>query len=201
MRLTAFAALALAAMSAPAFAAEPYAFDPSHTSISYTIDHMGLSEMHGVFRKFDGQLQLDVKDLAKSSVSVSIDASSIDTGVVKLDEHLRNPDFFDVGKYPKITFKSTKVESTGASTFKLTGDLTLHGVTKSVVLDASWRSVAAHPFLKVPAAGFRATTELKRSEFGIVTYPGALGEVVKIHIDTEAAQIVPAPAAKVEEKK
>ncbi|MDZ4812592.1 MAG: YceI family protein, partial [Pseudomonadota bacterium] len=85
MRLTTLAALALAAMSAPAFAAEPYAFDPSHTSISYTIDHMGLSEMHGVFRKFDGELQLDVKDLANSSVSVSIDASSIDTGVVKLD--------------------------------------------------------------------------------------------------------------------
>ncbi len=201
MRHTLFAALSLVAVASPSFAAEPYAFDPSHTSISYTIDHMGLSEMHGVFRKFEGELQLDVKDVSKSSVSVKIDTSSIDTGVDKLDEHLSTPDFFDAGKFPEITFKSTNVEATGANTFKLTGDLTLHGVTKSVTLDASMRTIAAHPFRKVPAAGFRATGEIKRSEFGITTYPGALGEVVKIRIDAETVQNLPAPAAKVEEKK
>jgi polyisoprenoid-binding protein YceI len=194
MRHTLFAALSLVALASPGFAAEPYAFDPSHTSISYSIDHMGLSEMHGVFRKFDGELQLDVKDLAKSSVSVTIDVASIDTGVDKLDEHLRTPDFFDVGKFPQIAFKSTKVEPTGANSFKLTGDLTLHGVTKSVTLNASMRTVDSHPFRKVPAAGFLATGEIKRSEFGITTYPGALGEVVKIRIDTETAQNLPAPA-------
>jgi polyisoprenoid-binding protein YceI len=201
MRHTLFAALSLVAIASPSFAAEPYAFDPSHTSISYSIDHMGLSEMHGAFRKFDGALQLDTKDLSKSSVSVTIDATSIDTGVDKLDEHLRTPDFFDVGKFPQITFKSTKVEATGANTFKLTGDLTLHGVTKSVTLNASMRAIAAHPFRKVPAAGFLATGEIKRSEFGITTYPGALGEVVKIRIDTETVQNLPAPAEKAEEKK
>lgn len=201
MRHTLFAALSLVALASPSFAAEPYAFDPAHTSISYSIDHMGLSEMHGVFRKFDGELQLDVKDLAKSSVSVTIDAASIDTGVDKLDEHLRTPDFFDVGKFPQIAFKSTKVEPTGAKTFKLTGDLTLHGVTKSVTLNASMRTVDSHPFRKVPAAGFLATGEIKRSEFGITTYPGALGEVVKIRIDTETAQNLPAPAAAAEAKK
>lgn len=203
MRLTALAALAILSVSSSAFAAEPYAFDPSHTSISYSIDHMGLSEMHGVFRKFDGDLQLDTADISKSTVAVTIDVASIDTGVVKLDEHLRTPDFFDVAKFPQMSFKSTKVESTGANTFKLTGDLTLHGVTKSVTLNASMRTVASHPFMKVPAAGFLATGEIKRSEFGITTYPGALGEVVKIRIDTEAAQKAPAPAAeaKAEDKK
>lgn len=194
MRTTVLAVIAALALSSSAFAAEPYAFDPAHTSISYSIDHMGLSEMHGVFRKFDGDLQLDTQDIAKSSVSVTIDVASIDTGVVKLDEHLRTPDFFDVGKFPSMTFKSTKVESTGTNTFKLTGDLTLHGVTKSVTLNGSMRTVASHPFMKVPAAGFVATGELKRSEFGITTYPGALGEVVKIRIDTEAAQKAAAPA-------
>ncbi len=204
MRRTAFVALVLAAMSASSFAAEPYAFDPSHTRIAYSIDHMGLSEMHGAFSKFEGELQLDVTDLAKSSVSVSIDVASIDTGVVKLDEHLRTPDFFDVAKYPTITFKSTKVESAGGNAFKVIGDLTLHGVTKSVTLNTTMRSVPSHPFLKVPAAGFLATTEIKRADFGITTYPGALGDVVKIRIDTEAAQNLPKPtqaAAKTEEKK
>jgi len=189
------AAISALLLSAPVYAAE-YAFDPSHTSISYSIDHMGLSEMHGVFRKFDGSLQLDTQDLAKSSVSVKIDANSIDTGVAKLDEHLRTPDFFNVAEFPQIIFTSTKVEPTGTNTFKLSGDLTLHGVTKPVTLNASMRTVAQHPFLKVPAAGFVATGEIKRSEFGITTYPGALGEVVKIRIDTEAAEKAPAPADK-----
>lgn len=200
MKLFRLVPLALIAASAPAFSAEPYAFDPSHTSISYSIDHMGLSEMHGVFRKFDGTLMLDTGDLSKSSVSVKIDTASIDTGVDKLDEHLRTPDFFDVGKYPQISFTSTAVEPTGANSFKLTGDLTLHGVTKSVTLDASMRTIASHPFRKVPAAGFRATGTLNRSDFGIVTYPGALGEVVKIRIDTETVQSLPAPAAESDAK-
>lgn len=198
MRHTLFAVLSLVPLVSPSFAAEPYAFDPSHTSIGYSIDHMGLSEMHGVFRKFEGDLQLDAKDLSKSTVSVTIDVASIDTGIDKLDEHLRAADFFDVGKFPQMTFKSTKVEPTGSNTFKLIGDLTLHGVTKSVTLNASMRTVDSHPFRKVPAAGFLATGEIQRSEFGITTYPGALGEVVKIRIDTETVQNLPAPAAEAE---
>ncbi len=192
MKLVTLVPLALVALSAPAFSAEPYAFDAAHTSISYSIDHMSLSEMHGVFRKFDGKLLLDTTDLGKSSVSVKIDAASIDTGVDKLDAHLRTPDFFDVDKYPEISFTSTAVEATGANSFKLTGDLTLHGVTKSITLDASMRTIASHPFRKVPAAGFRATGTLNRSDFGITTYPGAVGETVKIRIDTETMQSLPA---------
>jgi polyisoprenoid-binding protein YceI len=194
MRLVPLAALLLA-ISTSAIA-EPYKFDPSHTRIGYSIDHMGLSEMHGAFRKFEGTLDLDVADITKSSVSVSIDAASIDTGVAALDDHLRKPDFFDVQQYPKIHFKSTKVVSTGADTFKVTGDLEIHGVTRSVTLDAKIRTIASHPFMKVPAAGFVATTELKRADFGITTYPDALGATVKIRIDTEALQNLPKDAAK-----
>ncbi len=200
MRAPFFALLTAVALSAPAYAAEPYAFDPSHTSISYSIDHMGLSVMHGTFRKFDGSLLLDVADLAKSSVAVKIDAASIDTGVVKLDDHLRAADFFNVAEFPQISFTSTKVEPNGDNRFKLTGDLTLHGVTKSVTLDASMRTIPSHPFMKVPAAGFVATGEIKRSEFGITTYPGAIGEVVSIRIDTEATQKAPAAAEKADVK-
>ncbi|MGE3104358.1 MAG: YceI family protein [Lysobacterales bacterium] len=164
----------------------PYEFDASHTRIAYAIDHMGLSVMQGRFARFEGSLLLDVNDLPASKVSVSIDVSSIDSGVPKLDEHLQAPDFFDVAQFPRIQFESTKVEGSG-NQFKVTGDLTLHGVTKPVTLDVSMRTVDSHPMRKVPAAGFVARTEIKRADFGIAIYPGMLGDTVQIRIDTEAA--------------
>lgn len=164
----------------------PYEFDASHTRIAYAIDHMGLSVMQGRFARFEGSLLLDVNDLPASKVSVSIDVGSIDSGVPKLDEHLQAPDFFDVAQFPRIQFESTKVEGSG-NQFKVTGDLTLHGVTKPVTLDVSMRTVDSHPMRKVPAAGFVARTEIKRADFGIAIYPGMLGDTVQIRIDTEAA--------------
>ncbi|MGE3972664.1 MAG: YceI family protein [Porticoccaceae bacterium] len=170
------------ALAAP----EAYVFDADHTRIAYAIDHMGLSLMQGRFARFDGSLALDVKDLPASRVSVSIDVSSIDSGVPKLDEHLQSADFFDVAQFPRMQFESTKVEGSGDQ-FKVTGNLTLHGITKPVTLDVSMRTVASHPMRKVPAAGFVARTEIKRADFGIAIYPGMLGDTVKIRIDTEAA--------------
>lgn len=188
MKIRLLLAMSVLGLASSLVLAEPYVFDASHTRIGYSVDHMGLSEMHGAFRKFEGSLQFDAKDLAASSVDVSIDVASIDTGIAKLDEHLRAADFFDVAQFAKMHFKSSKVEPTGASTFKLHGDLTLHGVTKPVVLDVSMRTLDSHPMLKVPAAGFLATTKINRSDFGITTYPGAIGEQVTIRIDTETRQ-------------
>lgn len=169
-----------------AAAPEPYVFDASHTRIAYAIDHMGLSLMQGRFARFEGTLALDPNDLAASKVSVDIDVGSIDSGVPKLDEHLQSPDFFDVANYPRMHFESTKVEGSG-DRFEVTGNLTLHGVTRPVTLDVSMRTVASHPMRKVPAAGFVARTEIQRADFGIAIYPGMLGDTVKIRIDTEAA--------------
>ncbi len=183
-KLAVLSVLAFSGMAAAA--PEPYAFDPSHTRIAYAIDHMGLSVMQGRFARFDGTLALDVNDLPASKVSVSIDMNSIDSGVPKLDEHLQSPDFFDVAKFPTMQFESTKVEGSG-NQFKVTGNLTLHGVTKPVTLDVSMRTVAVHPMRKVPAAGFVARAEIKRADFGIAIYPGMLGDTVQIRIDTEAA--------------
>lgn len=189
LKLVKLAASTLLLGSGLAIAApEPYAFDPNHTRIAYAIDHMGLSVMQGRFARFDGTLALDLDDLAASKVSVRIDVASIDSGVAKLDEHLQSPEFFDVAQFPRMQFESTKVEGSGGQ-FKVTGNLTLHGITKPVTLDVSMRTVAAHPMRKVPAAGFVARAEIKRADFGIAIYPGMLGDTVQIRIDTEAVQL------------
>ena len=194
MRFPRLAALSLLAFGGAA-AAVPYTFDSNHTRIAYAIDHMGLSVMQGRFARFEGSLDLNVDDLATSKVSVSIDVASIDSGVPKLDEHLQSPDFFDVAKFPKIEFVSSKVEGSG-NHFTVTGDLTVHGVTRPVTLAVDMRKVDSHPMRKVPAAGFVARTEIKRADFGIAIYPGMLGDTVQIRIDTEATQqaAVAAPA-------
>lgn len=194
MRRPILLALSLLLGSVGSVAAEPYAFDANHTRIAYSIDHMGLSQMHGAFRKFTGEFQLDVKDLAASSVKLNIDMASIDTGVVKLDEHLRTADFFDVAKYPEMQFVSTEVKPIDAGHFSVIGDLTLHGVSHPVTLDVHMRTLDMHPMRKVPAAGFVAKAVIYRADFGIKIYPGMLGDTVAIRIDTEAYQNLPKPA-------
>jgi len=195
MRRTILFALPLLFVGVGSLAAEPYAFDTNHTRIAYSIDHMGLSQMHGAFRQFTGELQLDVKDLAASSVKIHIDVASIDTGVEKLDEHLRTADFFEVAKYPEMQFVSTAVKPIDTGHFSVVGDLTLHGVTHPVTLDVRMRTLDMHPMRKVPAAGFVAKAVIYRADFGIKIYPGMLGDTVAIRIDSEAYQNLPKPAA------
>ncbi|MBL0042714.1 MAG: polyisoprenoid-binding protein [Xanthomonadales bacterium] len=180
--------------SAPLAAADRYDFDKAHTSILYFVEHMGLSEMQGEFRAFDGELLIDNADISKSSVNVSIDAASIDMDVDKLNEHLKTKDFFDATNQPKLTFKSTKVEAKGDNGLTVTGDLTLLGVTKPVTLDVTMKKVAAHPFAKRPAIGFHAEGTIKRSDFGMNYGIPNIGDVVKIRIDSETIQAAPAAA-------
>jgi polyisoprenoid-binding protein YceI len=172
---------------APAYAADVYKLDPVHTQVTFFVNHMGFSNSSGRFHLSDSALQLDEKDWSKSSVQVTIPLSTLDMGDATWKEHLSGARFFEVDKYPTMTFKSTKVESVGPNQLKVIGDLTLHGVTKSVVLDTKINKVGAHPMSRRPAAGFSATAKLKRSDFGMTQNIPMIGDEVEIRIETEGS--------------
>ena len=187
--------LGLALFSASAFAmAKPvtYTIDPTHTATVFTWDHFGFSTPAGNFTDITGQIVVDNDKPEKSSVNVTIPLSSINTNVKALDDHLLKSDFFDAEKFPTITFKSTKVETSDKKKFKITGDLTIKGITKPVVLDAVLNKQAEHPMAKVPAIGFNATTSFDRSAFGVGAYVPNVGDKITVNITTEAT----VPAAK-----
>ncbi|MEZ5461433.1 YceI family protein [Dokdonella sp.] len=181
-------ATAVALASASAFAAaETYVIDPTHTQAEFTWSHFGFSNPSGNFDKIEGSITYDAADPAQSSVDVTIAIDSINTHVEKLDNHMKSPDIFDAAKYPTATFKSTKVEkAAGEGKFKVTGDLTIHGVTRSVVLDTTLNRAEEHPMKKVPAIGFDASTTIKRSDFGIDYLVPKVSDEIRIKITTEA---------------
>ena len=183
---TALAAFLLIAGASPLLA-DPYVIDPGHTHVGFKVTHLGFSETYGTFNNVSGIYDLDKDNPEKSSVDVDIKTASIDTNHEKRDEHLRGPDFFNVEKFPDMTFKSTKVEQTGDKTAKVTGDLTLHGVTKPVTLDVTLLAAGPYPMDKsITVAGFNATTTIKRSDFGMTTYVPMISDEVEITISTEA---------------
>ena len=175
----------LAGAAASAQAADKYTFDPSHSQINFSWNHFGFSNIWARFDKFDGELLLDTKDLTRSSVNVTIPVSAIDTDVEKLDEHLKTADFLDAAKFPNITFKSTKVEKAGEGKLKVTGDLSIHGVTKPAVLDVTVNKIGQHPMMKDDAAGFDASTTIKRSEFGVGMYAPNVSDEIAVRITAE----------------
>lgn len=174
-------AMPLAAQAAPV----TYKLDPTHTAIQFQISHFGFSAPTGKWMAVDGAVILDEEDPAASSVELTIDVGAVNTGVPDLDTHLKTADFFNVEEFPEATFVSTNVELTGEKTAKVTGDLTLHGVTKPVVLDVTLNQIAENMF-GLKTAGFQATTTIIRSEFGIDLYAPALGDEVQIFIQAEA---------------
>jgi polyisoprenoid-binding protein YceI len=176
-----------AVASAPAFAAaHKYNIDQNHTYVTFTYNHFGFSNPVAKFEKFTGDFQLDTEDLTRSSISVTFPLEGLHTGVAKLDDDLKAPDFFDASKYPEITFKSTKVEKAGADGLKIIGDLTVRGVTKVVVLNAKVNKIGDNPMMKVPSAGFDADTVLKRSDFGITKYLPNVSDDIKVHISLDS---------------
>jgi polyisoprenoid-binding protein YceI len=184
MRKT-FLAILLVAASGAAVAADKYTFEPTHSQVNFSYMHLGLSTQTQQLRTVTGTLLLDAEDLTKSSVDVTIDMNSIDTGVAKFDDHIKSADFFDTAKFPTATFKSTTVAAAGEGKLKVTGDLTLRGVTKPVVLDVTVNKIGEHPMAKKPAAGFNATTKVLRSDFGLGGYVPAVGDEVSISIASE----------------
>ncbi|KRG71399.1 polyisoprenoid-binding protein [Stenotrophomonas terrae] len=168
-------------------AAGTYKLDPSHTDVLVQWNHMGFSNPTAHFGNADGTLVYDAADVGKSSVEVTLPLSGLNSFTAKFDEHLRSADFFDAAKFPTATFKSTKVEAAGTNKLSVTGDLTVKGVTKPVVLDVTVNGAGEHPMMKVPSVGFDATTTIKRSDFGIGAYAPAVSDDVKIRITTEAS--------------
>jgi polyisoprenoid-binding protein YceI len=148
-------------------AAEPveWAIDAAHTHVGFTVSHLVVSEVDGNFKTFSGKTVLDEKDLTKSQVEFSIDTASVNTENADRDKHLRSADFFDAEKFPKITFKSTKITKAGKG-YKLKGELTIHGVTKEVTLDAQVSEAISSPFGK-QVRGVKLNGKIKRDDFGL----------------------------------
>lgn len=186
------AALTLAALmgaAVPALAAaDKYAFDPAHTQIFFSADHLGFSRSTGRFNKFTGGFTFDEKAPENSSVEVSIDMNSVDMGSEAWDKHLKSADFFNVEKFPTMTFKSTKIEKTGEKTGKLTGDLTLLGVTSPVTLDVTYNQSGIHGYTKSYVAGFSATGTVKRSDFGMTYGLPGVGDDIALNIQVEGVR-------------
>ncbi|MBS1816002.1 MAG: YceI family protein [Acidobacteria bacterium] len=159
--------------------------DPNHSSVQFVIRHMGVSNVHGTFGNVTGTINWNEKDVNKSSVDAVIDATTVNTTVEQRDKHLKSPDFFDVAKYPTLTFKSTAVKKVNGK-LQLVGDLTLAGVTKSVTFDVEGPS-APQTMKGKTISGFSAHGTLKRSEFnfGPKFAPPMLGDEIKFTIDLE----------------
>lgn len=184
---TVLAILALAAL--PALAQDVYKIDPVHSEVSFKIRHL-LAKTSGRFAKFGGTIKVDTADISKSSVEVSIDVASINTDNAKRDEHLMSADFFDVAKYPTITFKSTSVKEVAKGKLEVTGDFTLHGVTKKITISIT--NAGTGPGMKpgsVVAGFIDGAVTINRNDYGIKTYPGALGDDVAISLNIEAGKV------------
>ncbi|MGH1329703.1 MAG: YceI family protein [Paracoccaceae bacterium] len=173
--------------AAPAIAApEAYVLDASHSQILFTYNHLGYSTGMGMFSGFEGEIAFDAEDPAASSVTVAFPVKSMLTGWEARFAHFMSPDFFDAADDEMVTFASTGIEVTGENTALITGDLTLNGVTKSVVLDAKLNAAGEHPMAKAPWAGFDATVTLLRSDYGVGAYAPFISDEVDVVISVEA---------------
>lgn len=178
-------AAALTGTSALA-AAEKYVLDASHSQILFSYDHLGFSTTWGMFSGFDGEIMFDQEDPAASSVTVSMPVRSMFTGWEGRFNHFMSDDFFGATEEDMVTFTSTAIEVTGDDTALITGDLTLNGITKSVVLDATLNQAADHPMENKPWAGFDASTTVLRSDFEVGAFAPFVSDEVEIRISIEA---------------
>jgi polyisoprenoid-binding protein YceI len=175
-------------------AEDVWQIDPAHSGVQFSIRHMMISNVRGQFGDVKGTVRADGNDPTKAVVEATIAATSIDTDQEKRDAHLRSPDFLDVEKFPTITFRSKRIEPVGEGRWKMTGDLTLHGVTKEVVLDVEGPTAAIKDPGGKTRAGAHATAKLKRSDFGITwskTLDGGglvVGDDVNVTIDVEGVK-------------
>ena len=178
------AALTLGATSA--FAAEKYILDSGHSQVLFSYNHLGFSTTYGMFSGFEGEIMFDQEDPAKSSVNVSMPVLSMLTGWEKRSEHFMSEDFFGAVEGDMVTFSSTGIEVTGENTAKITGDLSINDVTKSVVLDAKLNKTGDHPQAGKPWLGFDATATLVRSDFDLGKFAPWVGDEVQVMISLEA---------------
>lgn len=181
------AATATAALDVPS---GTYVLDPTHASVTWKVNHMGLSHYTARFTRFDATLNLDAAKPENSTISVTIDPKSVRTDYPfpekeDFDAKIAGKDFFDADQFPEIRFTSTKVERLGTDSGKVHGNLTFHGVTKPITMDVKLVGAKQHPMLNVGAVGFSATTRFKRSEFGVDSLVPMVGDEVTVQIEAE----------------
>ncbi len=181
-----FSFLIIALLSTTAFAQDTWKADKAHSQVSFGITHMGISEVEGLFREFDATIEAAEEDFSDAKYTVEIKVPSVDTGVEMRDNHLRNADFFDAEKYPEMTFVSTSSEKVGEGKYKVTGDLTFHGITKPVTLDV-WHRGTVENQQGNKISGFAISGTIKRSDFDLGPgFPEAvLSDEVLIDVDAE----------------
>ncbi len=188
MKPALLASLAVSAFLAPipAASAAPwaYTFDPAHTEIRFCWNHLGFSRQCAHFLKYEGELLYDEGNPENSTLKVTFKTDSIETLVPQFNEHMKDK-LFDVDRYPEATFKSTKFKRTGENTGKVTGDLTIHGATSSVTLDVTLNRSGIHPMSKLLTLGVGATTEIRRTDFGVSAGVPFVSDEVTIEIQTE----------------
>jgi polyisoprenoid-binding protein YceI len=180
-------ALALLVVATPALA-EPvtYQFDKSHANLGFSYSHLGYSTTEGRFGEWEGDLVIDQDDPAASKITFTVDTASLDSFWGERDAHFKSADFFDVAKFPKATFVSSKVEKTGDKTLKVSGDLTIKDITRPVTFDVTVNAIGEHPMAKQPAVGLDATAVVKRSDYGMDMYVPYVGDDVTISFNAEA---------------
>lgn len=190
------AALALSSFSF----ASTWEIDTSHAAAGFSVKHFGVTNVTGQLGAVSGKVEVDDKDVTKSKVDATIDVTSIDTHFAKRDAHLKSPDFFDVEKFPTATFKSTKVEKISDTKLKITGDLTMHGITKPVTLDTELSPEVKNPFSGANTRALSATGMINRQDFGLAWKSAAVesvkvvGDEVRLNIEAEISKKEGAPA-------
>ena len=178
MKTIIISALILAATVFANAQTSQWRYDDTHAKVGFSISHFGISETEGKFTKFSGTVLSDKPDFSDAKIDITIDVNSINTEAAQRDAHLKSADFFDVAKFPSIVFKSKKLTPSGKNKYKLTGDITMHGVTKEIILDVIYKGTVVDPY-KNTKAGFKLSGTLNRNDFGL-TWNGKLasGEIL-----------------------
>lgn len=183
--------LALVIVTTAGFAQGTWNVDPMHAKLTFTTTHLGISDVAGLFKKFDVTVKTNKPDFSDAVFELTVDVNSINTEVSMRDDHLKSADFFEVAKYPAMTFKSSTITKTAENRYKLTGNLTLRGITRPVTLDLWYRGTIENPMSKKPTAGFQLTGKLNRSEFGLGSgFPAPMiSDEVSIRADGEFVKL------------
>ena len=185
MKRLSLAVLALLVTSLSSFA-QKWTVDKAHAKVGFTVTHLMLSDVEGDFKKFDASITSSKDDFSDAVFDLTLDAASVNTDNDMRDNHLKGVDFFDVAKYPQITFKSKSVTKTEGNKYKVNGDLTMHGVTKPVVLDLTLNGIGKNMRTQKPLAGFKVSGAINRTDFGVGSMPGAIvSETIEIRAGGE----------------
>jgi len=185
-----FSLLIVAFISTSIFAQTKWNADPMHSKLTFSVTHMGISDVDGLFNKFQATATADKADFSDAVFELSVEVPSINTQVEMRDNHLKSADFFDAEKYPVMSFKSTSIKKSGKDEYKLTGDLNLHGITKQVTMDLRYKGTIENPMSKKQTAGFQVTGTIKRSDFNLGNGfpPPMISNEVEIKADGEFIQ-------------